>query len=326
MSRPATGARALAATLVAMLGWSASVPAWAQTGDACAWAVGLAGSHPRPSDSFTLLTPRGAWSLSPVLSTQCSRSGAAPWAPFAGVDLVPTLRHSYRRLGERGSLLVLARLGVDARLARSTRVGLQVTTNGAAWGSGLRWRYLPPPSQGLGVRGFEFRFDVLAGETLDLQATLLLHLHHRWVGERSERDHVEDSERWARRRRWRVASGFEMGAVTGLRLQLTPGVDGQVPELGLRLGALTNLAANLAVQPIALARADFNTLRGFDVQPQVALSAGVMRRDGKADPVAGLAVEVENAAAPFAVHWGTLYGLHEGESWMSVDVGVSSLW
>lgn len=311
-----------------------ATPALAQDdagGQACQWSVGIAANTAPPARSFSLLTPEGAWSVSPVLGSQCSPTSDLRWHPWAGVDLVPTLQHSYRRLAERSSLFVLARAGMDLSLYRDLlRVGLHLTTNVTAWGFGVRLRLLDPPKVGpsrtrLGVHGLELRVDLLAGETPDVQASLRVHVHDRWVGNRSE-ERARPPLTWRQARPWHVATGFELGTITGLRVQLTPGAIGPTPEIGLRGGALTNLFADAAVQPLALAYVDVPLSPDAEVQPQIGVHAGVTRRDGRAGPLGGVVFELDPMPVPFQIHLGLLVGVDDEGVYQSIDAGMGALW
>lgn len=311
--------------LAALVGMALSTPALAQEGQACAWSVGTAANYAVPSRSFSLLTPEGSWSITPVLSTQCAPFGDHRWRPWAGVDAVPTLQHRYRRLAERGSMFVLARMGMDRRVTPRSHVGLHLTTNTAAWGFGTRFRHLMPPQRRPGIRGFDFRLDLLAGERPDLQASLVVHFHHRWVGNRSEEANLEAAD-WVQARAWHAGAGFEIGTITGFRFEVTPGYVGYTPEIGVRLGALTNLFAEAAVQPIALGHVDLPLAAEAVVQPQAVLHAGVTRRDGKANPIFGAAFELDPPEVAFQIHLGMLVGIDEGRAWPSIDAGLGAVW
>ena len=172
------------------------------------------------------------------------------------------------------------------------------------------------------IQGFELRFGAMSGETIDLQAMLLVHVANRWVGDSSEEDWLPESRQQISKP-WHVAVGFELGLVTGFRAQLTPGVRGKAPELGLRAGALSNLGAGAAVQPLATSYVDVPIWGMLQLGGDV----GITRREGAAGLVTGLHVELDDDGTATQVHLGGLVGTGPGgEVWGSADAGLSWMW
>lgn len=321
--------RTLAAALAVLVSMAVPTVARAQQGNGCAWSLGMAGNLSPAGRDWDLSTPAGSWSLTPVASQQCAV--VDEWTnvrPWVGLDVVPFLQHRYASLGERGTLGMLANAGFTIRMAPWTSVGGHVLTNGTAVGLGARAVWLRPPRNRFAPYGIETRLQFMPGSSPDFQAMVLLHFHHRWVGEFSEAEHV-DPHRQRGKVAGRMSTGFEIGPLLAWRGQITLGRAASArgtaaPELGVRIGVLTNPFADAAVQPIGLVELDIQPwidIPWFDV----ATSAGVTRRDGIFAPAGGVAGQIDVPESSVQVHLGVLVGGGD-RFWGSIDTGVGWVW
>jgi hypothetical protein len=300
--------------------------------------LGAGGNVTPASRDWSLLTQRGAWSVAPVFSTSCSEVDAeSRGRAWIGVDAVPGLRHRYRRIGETGALWALAHMGLSWPVRPYLDLGPHLVTNVTAWGAGIHIRYLPAPTNRLGLRGIELRLQGMIGDDPDLQALVLVHLHHRWVGGTSEEEHLQDREgpTGQMARKVRLATGFEVGAVTGMRLEVNTAAEASI-DLGVRAGILTNFFADAAVQPIGL------LYLGVPVEDdniiQLESNIGVSRRDGAWSPVFGASFQVDPADSVLKAHLGLVAGIGpdrpseetgaeaRGRWWASIDGGFAWIW
>lgn len=310
-----------AATL--MLYFVAPVSAWAQSGDACSWAVGVAGNTSPAGRDWDLSTPESYWSMSPVVSQECHMPTDGVVMPWVGVDAAPTLQHRYRAIGERGTVGALFSAGIGWRPVRRTFVGPQLVTNMTAWGAGIRAIYLAPPRNRFGLYGAEVRAQWMSGINPDFQAFLLIHVHHRWTGWYSEEAYLPLERRQVERRS-SVATGFEVGPFVSWRLEFRPRSVYRSVELGVRAGVLSNLFADAAVQPTGLAYVDV-PLPVLEGAPQIEASGGVTRRDGKWVPLAGAAAQIDPADSSLQGQLGLLIGGGD-RVWLTLDAGLGWVW
>ncbi len=169
MNRPLLIAAAIVAGALAAPEANAQVFWPDDCGRSVGWAVGA--TPARRDWDFTTPGPV-AVSSSPVISQWCNQEAAnGRVASWFGIDLIPIYQHSYRRLRDRGPLLVMLNIGGELRLGRKQHLGLHATTNALAWGAGLRWQF---NATGHATRrqGFGLRANVLWGTEPDLQLVL----------------------------------------------------------------------------------------------------------------------------------------------------------
>ncbi|MFT7519138.1 MAG: hypothetical protein ACI9MC_001278 [Kiritimatiellia bacterium] len=316
---------ARSAAAVVLGTWMLSATAHAQEGQSCSWSIGTAGNLAAAGRGWDLTTPGNvAWSVSPVLSQQCSLytedRRARTWI---GVDATPTLRHSYRTMATRGSLIALMHMGVDFRVADGFAWwGFHAVHNIAAWGVGTRLLIERAPKSRFGFYGVEGRLNYIPGTEADVQGVLLLRFHSRWTGTNSEEDNLPQ-ERWQSSKKISLRTGFDAGPLLAWRFEA--GLGGKTGvEIGTRVGILTNFFAETAVQPTGLLYIDIPVER--DAVVQLELSGGPTLRDGTIRPMAGVAAQLDPWDTVLQAQLGVLIWRADDRNFASADVGFSWVW
>jgi hypothetical protein len=301
-----------------------------ELGAACGLSVGMAGNVAPPGRGWDLSSPRGAWSLSPAVGLHCGWVGEGVARGFwLGAEAVPTLQHSYRRLGVRTSLLGVWLLGFDIPLSKGWHAGPLFAANGAAWGMGGRVRMLPVPRPGLGIRGVEARFTFMNGQNPHFQASLMVHVQHAWVGAAAPYEGPTDvPPSIGPLREWDLRVGFDLGLLMGLRLELQPGRSARLPQLALRAGLLSSLPNDTLVQPTLLAGVEA-PLGGPILQ--LTGSLGGARRNAVWVPVVMGGLQAEIPDSVVHLHAGVLLGGPSGTPddqalWTALDISIGWAW
>ena len=305
--------RALALTLLL------SAPAFGQDTTCGAAAGGVVGVSPAGRD-WDLSTP-GPYAVtpSPALSVRCAQRPTGAWI---GVDTTPLLRHTYSKLDGRGPLPITGAIGMQIGGPYAT-FGPFYTTNGAAHGFGLRMErplaetWLPTDSWLHPT--LDLRVARMGGRDAQYQAWAMIEFH--------SNDPLGDRGWTSVFTEVAVHRGFEIGTVTGYRMTLreAPALEGEALPLalGVRVGVLTDLPRGRALEPIAMATVDVQTLGNNSLSA----SAGGVLRDGEVVPVVGLSRHSSDQGADtLSLNTGVLAGRHNGENWLALDVGVSLMW
>lgn len=269
----------------------------------CGGGVGGASATTYAHRDWDLSTPGPrAGSSSPALALDCR--GAGVWM---GIRSAPGVRHSYGSLMSRGTLGTTAHFGLEINPGDGLVIGPVLSTNGFAWGTGLRIRHWDTP--------FDLRLEVWPGRDPTVVGTALFTLPRAW--DPGDRDGIG---LFGKRAELRLRHGFEIGTVTGYRLEVGPRWAGAA--FGLRAGTLTRLRADAAGQPLALGFVDLPL--AFDSLVAAEIGMGVTYRKGELQSTLGLRV-VGDFDSPLQIHGGVLVGL-DGERWTAADAGIGMVW
>lgn len=274
---------------------------------------------------FDFTTPgQLAWSGSPMLSQLCERIGTG-WKSqsvvWIGLDAMPTLAHSYNRLGERSPVWAESTFGIGRRFGRHT-VGLGATTNFVQYGITGRWTVRLSRDERLAGPSLELRAQVVPASDPDVRLALMLTFSATRMDpgeapmtpgprfrarlgdlrglEPDGKNRVKqqaDAEGLPTYRgdTW-VGFGFEAGTAMGLRAEL---VRKPLGIAALRAVIVTSWAGSALLQPSLLASV------GHRAGPT--LTGGVTRHDGAWIPVGGAAWTVGGTAG-MRLHLGMLVG------------------
>jgi len=256
----------------------------------CMQGVGVAAGRVEDQRDWDFTTPGPvAYAGSPVYTTACI--GYAPPQPsvtWFGVDLMPTYLHSYRGLRERLPLLLEANWGRGWYMVGRQFWGVQVVSNGLAFGGGLRYAK-QFGYKGGGVRpGLGISVNALYGVEWDWQVVIT---HQQWRGWPRYRNE--------RRKHSKVHLGFEIGPVMTVRAQVP--VKKQTgsnhpAHVGMRLGTVTFPLSNTALQPLILPAFQFELpphrtfkINDREMRTRLELNAGTTLRDNVLIPAGGVA-------------------------------------
>ncbi len=283
-----------------MLGWVIAA-ALAQDADSpyCLRGIGAAAGVTLAHRDYDLTTPGTvAWSGSPAFTQGCLRlfdgEGNSDPGLWMGLDLVPTLVHSYNRLGERSPVWVQGNFGYGRQWGQHL-VGVQLSTNLVTVGLGVRWRFRAARAARRAAPALNVTITAWPALDPEVRATVSVDFSKTPLADAVDAPTPPVQPRM----------GFEAGTMMGARAELRfeAPVHG---TLGVRLGSLTSFSRDALLQPTALAQI---TVAEGDVAARVGPGAtvGVTRHSNQWIPVAGPSVEL-GGASRVRVHLGVVLG------------------
>lgn len=270
----------------------------------CDRTLGASGGVAAAGRDWDLSTP-GPWAAtaSPSLSLTCERRFAGAGVSWLGVDIAPLHLHTYRALDQRLPLWHLVDYGLGRRVGARTLVGVDLLTNGLAFGVGARLHTSYRPGGTLRP-GPDVKVRVLFGNEPEAMVVV------GWRSSGRIRETLPEPDQEERvHARW----GMEIGTITGLRARV-----GQGDWAGVaRLGTYTALRRGAALRPTALLGVEAPVGDTF----HALVGAGAQRVDDVWQPLGSIAMTTQGRL--MRAHFG---GLIRTDGTVQPDFGFAWTW